>query len=316
MFSIVIPLYNKANHIEDAIRSLMRQSFDRFEIIVVDNNSSDDGLAIVEKMDEPRIVVVEEKNQGVSYARNRGVSLAKYHWICFLDADDTWEKDQLLNFNHAISKHTEILVFANNYKIVDAKGRERKCERNNSHYDHQIYNKPCFFHDYNHGDMPVNMNSVCMHKDVFQKIGGFSNELKNGEDTLFWMKIFLRNKIYFTDYVGSTYHLKASNRSNNLEVFSVELPVIKEFVKVFKSEPIFNNYQKDFHAFIAKHLFVSVMANIKLGRLALAKSFFYDKRVYAYPQKTTLFVALLLSFTPIFISKSLLKFLHKKGFVS
>jgi len=315
MFSIIIPLYNKAHHITETIRSVLQQSYERFELIVVDNNSTDDGLNIVQQISDPRIGIYQEENQGVSFARNKGVSLAKFNWICFLDADDSWEIDQLLNFKINIDQHANLAVFANNYKIIDQRGKERTCERNLLHYHHFIYTLPCFFKDYSELDMPVNMNSVCIHKNVFEQIGGFDVRLKNGEDTLFWMKLFLKNQVFISDYVGSTYNLKATNRSNALSAFSQELPVIKEFESVFLNEPVLHAHQSGFNAFIAKHLFVSVMANIKLGKLALARSFFLDKRLYYLPQKLTLIAAVMLCFTPLFISRWLLQILQKNGLI-
>jgi glycosyltransferase involved in cell wall biosynthesis len=315
MFSIIIPLYNKVNHIAETISSVLHQSFERFELIVVDNNSSDNGVEIVQQMHDPRIVLHQEKNQGVSFARNKGVLLAKYDWICFLDADDSWEKDQLLNFKININQHANLAVFANNYKIADLQGKERICERNHLHYKGSIYALPCFFKDYSESDMPVNMNSVCIHKNVFDQIGGFDVRFKNGEDTLFWMKLFLKNQVFISDYVGSTYNLKATNRSNSLSAFSIELPVIKEFESVFLCEPILHAHQNSFNAFIAKHLFVSLMANIKLGKLQLARSFFFDKRVYSLPQKLTLLTAFMLSFTPLFLSRFLMRLLQKVGLI-
>lgn len=70
MFSIIIPLYNKAKHIGDTINSVLNQSFKSFEIIVVNNNSEDNGVEIVKGIDDSRIIIVNELNQGVSYARN------------------------------------------------------------------------------------------------------------------------------------------------------------------------------------------------------------------------------------------------------
>lgn len=315
MFSIIIPLYNKANHIAETISSVLNQSFEKFELIVVDNNSSDNGVEIVQQIHDSRILIHQERNQGVSFARNKGLSIAKYDWICFLDADDSWEKDQLLNFKLNINQHANLAVFANNYKIADVKGKERICERNLLHFNGSIYALPCFFKDYSESDMPVNMNSVCIKKNVFEQIGGFDVRFKNGEDTLFWMKLFLKNQVFISDYVGSTYNLKATNRSNSLSAFAIELPVIKEFESIFFYEPVLHAHQNSFNTFIAKHLFVSLLANIKLGKLQIARSFFFDKRLYSFPQKLTLIAAFMLSFTPLFLSKFLLQFLQKIGLI-
>jgi glycosyltransferase involved in cell wall biosynthesis len=105
MFSVVIPLYNKAQTIRGTLNSLMQQEFSDFEIIVVNDGSTDNSLEVVREMHANReIRVVSQENRGVSAARNYGIALARFEYIALLDADDEWEPGFLLQIKTAIEK--------------------------------------------------------------------------------------------------------------------------------------------------------------------------------------------------------------------
>lgn len=95
LFSVVIPLYNKEKSIEKTIQTVLDQTFHDFEIIVVNDGSTDNSRNIVKRIGDSRIVLIDEKNSGVASARNTGIRSAKGKYICFLDADDLWEADFL-----------------------------------------------------------------------------------------------------------------------------------------------------------------------------------------------------------------------------
>lgn len=88
LISVIVPLYNKEKHICSTITSILNQSYNDFELIIVDDGSSDKSVEIVSKIEDPRVILVRKKNGGPASARNLGVKKASGKWIYFLDADD------------------------------------------------------------------------------------------------------------------------------------------------------------------------------------------------------------------------------------
>lgn len=108
MFSVVISLYNKAHTIERTLQSVLKQTFTNFEVIIVNDGSTDNGVEIIQKYTSDfRIHIVNQENQGVSAARNRGIKESKFDYIAFLDGDDEWNPDFLLKVKEAIKKYPD-----------------------------------------------------------------------------------------------------------------------------------------------------------------------------------------------------------------
>src|SRR5690554_4270366 len=116
-FSIIIPLYNKEKYIENTLKSVLNQSFSDFEVIVINDGSTDQSVAMVEKIKDPRIHIVHQENQGVSVARNRGIALATTPHITFLDADDFWYPHYLETFYELLEKHPQHSVFSAAFEV-------------------------------------------------------------------------------------------------------------------------------------------------------------------------------------------------------
>lgn len=113
--SVVIPLYNKERYIRDAIESVLAQTYSCSEIVVVDDGSTDHGVDVVKRIDDPRIRVYEQKNSGVSAARNFGVSLSKGDWIALLDGDDYWHNEFLEHIKRGVGENRSIQWGFTNY---------------------------------------------------------------------------------------------------------------------------------------------------------------------------------------------------------
>ena len=115
MYSIVIPLYNKEKYIARAIKSVLAQTYQEFEIIVINDGCTDNSANEVAMFDDDRIKIINQVNAGVSAARNRGILEAKQSFIAFLDADDEWYPDYLESIANLQGAYPECQVFATSY---------------------------------------------------------------------------------------------------------------------------------------------------------------------------------------------------------
>ncbi len=123
-FSVVIPTYNQAQYLAKAIQSVLVQTYQDFEIIVVNNYSTDATVSIVNSFAEERIKLINYHNQGViGAARNRGIEVSCGDYVAFLDSDDLWYAEKLERVNEALEQHPEADVISHGVYVKDTNGR-------------------------------------------------------------------------------------------------------------------------------------------------------------------------------------------------
>ena len=122
-FSVVIPLYNKEHYIEATIQSVLNQTCQDFEVLVVDDGSKDSSLALARRFASDRVRIIPQENQGVSVARNTGILNAAGEFICFLDADDEWRPDYLATIDDLTEKYPESAIFVTAYAVSMGNGK-------------------------------------------------------------------------------------------------------------------------------------------------------------------------------------------------
>ncbi|NND91920.1 MAG: glycosyltransferase family 2 protein [Granulosicoccus sp.] len=110
-FSIVIPTYNRSSSVLDTLQSVFDQTLDDFEIVVVDDGSTDDTAQVLSAIDDPRLVVVHQDNAGPAVARNHGMTVACGRYIAFLDSDDRWYPEFLESASETLEKHGQVLLY-------------------------------------------------------------------------------------------------------------------------------------------------------------------------------------------------------------
>lgn len=204
-FSVVIPLYNKERYVRDTLQSVLSQSYPFFEVIVVDDGSSDGSVEIVKSMnDDDRLRLIEQANTGVSVARNRGVQESKEKYVAFLDADDKWHPDFLQKMAQLISEYPDAGLYAARYAEV----------RNQTLFPFDLR----MGQDFQRGYIdyfalyaktfmsPVWTSAVAIPKDVFVRSGGFPCGIRAGEDIMLWIKIASCEKVAYLNEVLAYYN--------------------------------------------------------------------------------------------------------------
>lgn len=218
--SIIIPLYNKEEYISRAVDSVLSQSYQDFELIVIDDGSTDEGPAIVNAYNNPRITLVSQPNAGPGAARNHGIELAQGEYLAFLDADDEWLPSFLEESLALLEQygHEIALVSSCYLKMPEGTSTAAQWEARGLH-DGVLDVVP-------HMDAALFVThlayicpwSTLVRRDVVRRYGGFYAQERclYGEDAHLWMKILLNHPIAVSLTPRVRFHTEASELSHNL----------------------------------------------------------------------------------------------------
>ncbi|GAA4281486.1 glycosyltransferase family 2 protein [Gaetbulibacter aestuarii] len=201
-FSVIISVFNKQQYIEKTIWSVINQSFDDFEIIIVNDGSTDNSLELIEKFEDPRISHFTIKNQGPSHARNYGIKKARAEFVALLDGDDLWHPMHLYTIFQLIKKFPNAGAYSSGYNI-QVFGKHIKKTKLNGIPENYIGLVKNYF-DHNLYDSVINSSVAVIPKFVFDDIGFFNETVKSGEDTLLWIKIALKYPFAINTIVTAT----------------------------------------------------------------------------------------------------------------
>jgi len=189
LVSVIIPTYNRGWILKEAVESVLNQDYDAFELIVVDDGSTDDTRDILSAYNN--ITVLDQPNQGVSAARNRGVAHARGSFIAFLDSDDVWLPRKLA---------VQVDFFQQNHKALVCQTQEtwvRKGRRVNPGHRHQKQSGMFFKRSLEL--CLVSPSAVMIKKSFFDEIGRFDESLPACEDYDLWLRINAHHPIYLID---------------------------------------------------------------------------------------------------------------------
>lgn len=208
MISVVVPLYNKEKQIAHTLQSVFNQTFQDFEIVIVDDGSTDGSVAEVAKYSDSRIRLIRQTNAGVSAARNRGIEEARYDLIAFLDADDEWKPEYLATQYYLSQKYPDCNVFACNYEFRDTEGKVTPTIIRKLPFTSNDGILTNYFEVASCSHPPICSISIMVKKQAIQKIGGFPVGIKSGEDLLTWARLAVRGKIAYSKLALAVFHVE------------------------------------------------------------------------------------------------------------
>ena len=207
LVSIVMPCYNAHDHLPRSVGSVLAQTFQDWELIVVDDGSTDATRAWLEGLPDTRIHVHPQPNRGVSAARNAGLECARGEYVAFLDADDTWEPDFLAAMHAALDARPDAVLAYCGWQNLGLPGGQ---------------GQPFVPPDYETPAKEEALFTSCrwpihaalVRRDAVRAMGGFDTALKNAEDYAMWLRVGTTAPIVLVPSVMAYYHFHGDTQAS------------------------------------------------------------------------------------------------------
>jgi len=258
--SVIIPTYNRADMVGRAVQSVLNQTYQDFEIIIIDDGSTDSTEEIIRGFHDPRIRYIRhERNRGGSAARNSGICAAQGEYIAFLDSDDEWLPQKLeKQFYLFKTQNPEIAVVYTAYAIVDERGRIKKIEkpRHSGYILQKLLASNCI------GASTVMAKKICFTKDT-----KFDETLPSCQDWDMWIRLAKKyNFAYIPEILVKRYE-HSSNRitaDSAVRIAGREI-ILKKFLKEIERQG--SNVKAEHYFWMGNYL--CHFGDIKKGRKKL-----------------------------------------------
>lgn len=210
-YSIVVPVYNKQNCISRTLNAILDQTYTNFELIIVDDGSTDKSYKEILKFPDNRIHYYYKENGGVSSARNFGIQKAQYDMVCFCDADDVWNNDYLQTLTNLVMKYPKCGMYAMAYKKIFKSGKVENILIEGPGSDFIIHDL-C----YKKNIYSIQTSGICITKSIITTIGGFRLGIKAGEDLDMWLRVACKYQIAYCKIPKTSYYMDMENNSSSV----------------------------------------------------------------------------------------------------
>lgn len=269
--SVVIPLYNKASYVRRAVQSVLQQSHRDFELIVVDDGSTDGSAEVLADIADARLTVHRQANAGAGAARNTGMALARNTWIALLDADDMWLPNHLAELAQLAQRFpTAGLITTRIAELRDGRPVEvDKADRQCAVID--------YFNVAAHCPGLVHSSSAAVRSDVVSLLGGFSNDL-TGEDKEYWVRIALHFPVAVSQRNTSVYYRGTNGIMEQLAARERDCPQyamladVTPALRTICEAPLEAARQQSIDTYINAELLVMIRGSLYRGEVETART--------------------------------------------
>jgi glycosyltransferase involved in cell wall biosynthesis len=280
-FSVILATYNSSKYLEESINSVLNQTYKNFELIIVDDGSTDKTINIIKKFKDNRIKYKYQTNQGPSKARNIGIKISKSRWICFIDADDYWYKNKLKVVRKFLSGSN--LIYHKLKKKIEFKKKNLHIMQSKLQYS--LFQKyigskikdPITKNLLIYGNT-IPTSSVVIRKKILEKSKSFDEKLRIGEDYDLWLRLSLvTNKFIFISETLGSYRIHTeSSTKKRKDITKLVMNVEKKY------HHILNKNEKAL--ILSRHEYSSGRKNFHLGlyskSIKIFKKTFYNGTFY------------------------------------
>lgn len=264
LVSVIVPVYNGELTIKETIKSVLNQSFQDFEIIVINDGSTDTTLDILSRFQDPRLKVFSYENAGLSASRNRGLSLAAGEFVSFIDADDLWTRDKLDAQVSALQSDPQYAVSYSWTQCIDSEGNPLDYGICTTQIGNVFPELLQYF-------FLGSGSNALVRKQVFDNVGTFDETLTSAEDWDMFLRIAAQYKFLAVPHPQILYRISDHSMSRN--VLRQEKESLKVLDRAFSGEPgaSFLHLKKNTYANLYIYLTTQALrgsADRKKGKIA------------------------------------------------
>lgn len=270
-YSVVIPLYNKQQYIRNTLESVLNQTFQDYEILVIDDGSTDNSLQEAKKVQSDRIRIISQENQGVAVARNTGIENAAGEYISFLDADDEWCKNYLETIDNLTCAYPQSDIFVTAYSVIMKDGK--------IHYSTRLEPETGCLDSYwltlRKGYDFVWTSATTIRRSALIMAGCFKPGEKIGQDLDMWARIARNNpRVAYSSKLCVNYNREAEANARTRVRIAYAGAFIKdleeELVNPIRTSDEISAIQRKYDLKMTVYAFTAIMAGEKnIARKAL-----------------------------------------------